>query len=45
MVKVGKKRLEIAKQENFNLRNWSYDELLTFIQYKANKVGIEVVVG
>ena len=38
-------KIELAKQEDFILRNWSYDELLTYIQYKAQKVGIEVVVG
>ena len=38
-------KIGIAKQEEFVLRNWSYDELLTLIQYKAAKVGIEVVLG
>ncbi len=35
---------EIAREEEFLLRNWSYYELLTKIKYKAAKAGIEVIV-
>ncbi|PZW37964.1 hypothetical protein LX95_02757 [Mesonia algae] len=38
-------KIGIAKEEGFVLRNWSYCELLTKIQYKADKAGIEVIVG
>jgi transposase len=38
-------KIGIAKEEGFVLRNWSYCELMTKIQYKAKKVGIEVIVG
>jgi len=34
---------EIAKEEQFVLRNWSYYELMTKIKYKAEKVGIELI--
>ena len=35
---------EIAKEEHFLLRNWSYHELMTKIKYKADKAGIELVI-
>jgi transposase len=38
-------KIGIAKEEAFVFRNWSYYELITKIQYKANKAGIEVIVG
>lgn len=34
---------EIAKEEEFVLRNWSYYELVTKIKYKAEKAGIELI--
>lgn len=34
---------EIAKEEQFVLRNWSYYELMTKIKYKAEKAGIELI--
>ncbi len=34
---------EIAKNEPFVLRNWSYYDLMTKIKYKAEKAGIEVI--
>jgi hypothetical protein len=36
-------KIEIAKEEEFVLRNWSYYELTTKIKYKADKVGIELI--
>lgn len=36
--------LEIAKEEAFVIRNWSYYDLMTKIKYKAEKVGIELVI-
>lgn len=38
-------KIGIAKEERFVLRNWSYYELLTNIQYKAKKAGIELIIG
>ena len=35
----------IAKEERFVLRNWNYYELMKKIKYKAEKVGIELVVS
>lgn len=35
---------ELAREEKFVLRNWSYYELLTKIKYKAERAGIEVIV-
>ena len=35
----------IAKEQEFVLRNWSYYDLQTKIKYKAEKAGIEVIVG
>jgi len=34
---------EIAKEEQFILRNWSYYDLMTKIKYKAEKAGIELI--
>lgn len=34
---------EIAKEEQFVLRNWSYYELINKIRYKAEKAGIELI--
>lgn len=34
---------EIAKEEHFILRNWSYYELMGKIRYKAEKAGIELI--
>ncbi len=38
-------KIEIAKEEEFVLRNWSYYELLTKIKYKADKAGIELIIA
>jgi len=38
-------RIGIAKEQQFVLRNWSYYDLQTKIKYKAEKAGIEVIVG
>ncbi|NJN28532.1 MAG: IS200/IS605 family element transposase accessory protein TnpB [Cyclobacteriaceae bacterium] len=35
---------EMAKEESFVLRNWSYYDLITKIRYKAERAGIEVAV-
>ena len=35
---------EIAKEEAFVLRNWSYYDLMTKIKYKAEKAGIELII-
>lgn len=37
-------KIGIAKVEGFVLRNWSYYELMAKIKYKAEKVGIELIV-
>lgn len=37
-------KIEIAKDEEFVLRNWSYYDLLTKIKYKAEKAGIELII-
>lgn len=34
---------EIAKEEQFVLRNWSYYQLMSKIKYKAEKAGIELI--
>jgi len=39
----GKQNSDIAKEEQFLLRNWNYHELITKIKYKADKAGIEVI--
>lgn len=36
-------KINIAKEEEFVLRNWSYYDLIAKIQYKAEKAGIEVI--
>lgn len=36
-------KMEIAKAEEFVLRNWSYYNLMTKIKYKAEKAGIELI--
>ena len=36
-------KIQIAKEERFVLRNWSYYELINKIKYKADKAGIELV--
>lgn len=37
-------KIGIAKEEEFVLRNWSYYELMTKIKYKAEKVGVEIII-
>ncbi|WP_291075637.1 MULTISPECIES: hypothetical protein [unclassified Empedobacter] len=36
-------KIELAKEEDFVLRNWSYYKLMTKIKYKADKAGIELI--
>ena len=38
------KKIELAQEEAFVLRNWSYYDLMTKIKYKAEKAGIELIV-
>lgn len=38
-------KIGIAKEHEFVLRNWSYYELQTKIKYKAEKAGIELIIG
>lgn len=38
-------KIGIAKENEFVLRNWSYYELQTKIKYKAEKAGIELIIG
>lgn len=38
-------KIKAAKEQDFVLRNWSYYELTQKIAYKAEKAGIELVVG
>ncbi|SHG15876.1 transposase, IS605 OrfB family, central region [Salegentibacter echinorum] len=38
-------KIELAKEEAFVLRNWSYYDLMTKIKYKAEKAGIELIIG
>lgn len=38
-------KIGIAKEEAFVLRNWSYYELQMKIKYKAEKAGIELIIG
>lgn len=38
-------KIGIAKEQEFVLRNWSYYELQTKIKYKAEKAGIELIIG
>lgn len=37
-------KINIAKEEEFVLRNWSYYELMEKIKYKAQKAGIELII-
>ena len=36
--------IELAKEDPFLLRNWSYYDLISKIKYKARKAGIELIV-
>lgn len=38
-------KIGIAKDQEFVLRNWNYYELQTKIKYKAEKAGIELIIG
>ncbi|KQM36558.1 hypothetical protein ASG31_17795 [Chryseobacterium sp. Leaf404] len=38
-------KIGIAREQEFVLRNWSYYELQTKIKYKAEKAGIELIIG
>ncbi|MDT0644216.1 hypothetical protein RM553_15370 [Zunongwangia sp. F363] len=38
------KKIELAREEAFVLRNWSYYDLTTKIKYKAEKAAIELIV-
>ncbi|WP_407497247.1 hypothetical protein [Elizabethkingia anophelis] len=38
-------KIGIAKEQEFVLRNWSYYELQSKIKYKAEKAGIELIIG
>jgi len=38
-------KIELAKEEAFVLRNWGYYDLMTKIKYKAEKAGIELIIG
>lgn len=38
-------KIGITKEQEFVLRNWSYYELQTKIKYKAEKAGIELIIG
>jgi IS605 OrfB family transposase len=38
-------KIELAKEEAFVLRNWNYYDLMTKIKYKAEKAGIELIIG
>lgn len=38
-------KIGIAQEQEFVLRNWSYYELQSMIKYKAEKVGIELIIG
>jgi len=38
-------QIGIAKEQEFVLRNWSYYELQIKIKYKAEKAGIELIIG
>lgn len=38
-------KIELAKEEDFVLRNWSYYKLMTKIKYKADKAGIELIIA
>jgi hypothetical protein len=38
-------KIGIAKEQEFVLRNWNYYELQSKIKYKAEKAGIELIIG
>ena len=38
-------KIGIAQEREFVLRNWSYYELQSKIKYKAEKAGIELIIG
>lgn len=38
-------KIGIAKEQKFVLRKWSYYELQAKIKYKAEKAGIELIIG
>lgn len=37
--------ISLAKKEGNFFRNWSYCDLMTNIKYKADKAGIELIIG
>lgn len=45
ILKNQENKIGIAKEHEFVLRNWSYYELQTKIKYKAEKAGIELIIG
>lgn len=45
IIKNQEDKIGIAKEQEFVLRNWSYYELQTKIKYKAEKAGIELIIG
>ncbi|UKY85606.1 hypothetical protein [Elizabethkingia anophelis] len=45
VLKNQEEKIGIAKEQEFVLRNWSYYELQTKIKYKAEKAGIELIIG
>lgn len=45
ILKDQENKIGIAKEQEFVLRNWSYYELQTKIKYKAEKAGIELIIG
>ncbi|AZA77953.1 hypothetical protein EG359_11295 [Chryseobacterium joostei] len=45
VIKNQEDKIGIAKDNEFILRNWSYYELQTKIKYKAEKAGIELIIG
>jgi len=45
ILKNHEEKIGIAKENEFVLRNWSYYELQTKIKYKAEKAGIELIIG
>ena len=45
ILKDQEEKIEIARQQEFVLRNWNYYELQTKIKYKAEKAGIELIIG
>ncbi|MDQ0478158.1 hypothetical protein [Chryseobacterium sp. MDT2-18] len=45
ILKDQENKIGIAKEQEFILRNWSYYELQTKIKYKAEKAGIELIIG